>query len=500
MRLEIRVGAAGRVAGRMAGLVAALVAGPLAAALPAPARAGEAAALRWSAPVTVSRPGGFVQLPLPPAVYAHSRQPGLADLRLVDAEGRLVPFALLGPRAEQQRITEERREVALYLLPKVAAGEALPPNLELRIDGGRLQVRTTGGELPRPTGGAPAGWLFDLGERTPDMPAPRSLRLRWSGPAEFNAGYALDASDDLRQWRPAGGGQLMSLTASPAAPAAAGGALTQPLVMLPAEPARYIRLRWADPPIAPALTGGEAVVERRGGIPLDPPTTLRLPASPEPPARASDPSARRALHVDLGGVLPVLQVDLALPPGTQVIPLRVQQRQRADEPWHELTAGVVYRIERPGSSDGASSVSPPLKLHTETRYLRLVPDERAPALDAARTMLIAQVQLASLVFPAQGTPPYRLQAGAVNMPTPGMRTPAPTPGALPIETLVPQLEQERARFGRAEIGTFAEVPEVVQQAEQQAQRAKLRPMLLWGVLLAGVAALGLMVWRLAKKS
>jgi hypothetical protein len=40
----------------------------------------------------------------------------------------------------------------------------------------------------------------------------------------------------------------------------------------------------------------------------------------------------------------------------------------------------------------------------------------------------------------------------------------------------------------------------VAQAEAQAQRiAALRPWLLWSVLLAGVAALGWMVWRLARE-
>ncbi|NRF66164.1 DUF3999 family protein [Aquincola sp. S2] len=469
-------------------------------ALAVAARAEEPG-LRYSAPVTVSRPGAFVQLPLPPAVYAHSRGGSLVDLRVIDAEGARVPFALLAPRAEQSTATEEQRPVALYLLPKVAAGEALPPTLDLRIEDGRLQVRSRGGELPRPTGGAPAGWLFDLGERTPDAALPRNLRLRWSGPAEFNVAYALDASDDLRQWRPAGGGQLMALTASPAA-SSPGASLTQPLVPLPAEAARYVRLRWADPPVAPAITGADALIEQRSSVALDPPTLLRLAPSPEPPARASDPASRRALHVDLGGVLPVQQVDLALPPGTQVIPLRVQQRQRADEPWQALAGGVVYRIERPGSTDGASSVSPPLKLHTQARYLRLVPDERAPALDAARTTVLVQVQLASLVFPSQGTPPYRLLAGTVETPpaATGKRPPpSPTPEALPIGTLVPQLEQERARFGRAEVGTFIEVPEAVQRAEAQQVRERWRPRLLWAVLLAGVAALGFMVWRLAKR-
>jgi hypothetical protein len=44
---------------------------------------------------------------------------------------------------------------------------------------------------------------------------PQSLRLEWSGPAEFTAGYRVEHSADLRAWRPGGAGQLMALTSAP---------------------------------------------------------------------------------------------------------------------------------------------------------------------------------------------------------------------------------------------------------------------------------------------
>jgi hypothetical protein len=151
---------------------------------------------------------------------------------------------------------------------------------------------------------------------------------------------------------------------------------------------------------------------------------------------------------------------------------------------------VAYRIERP-AAQGGTSLSPPLPLNVSTRYLRLVPDERAPAIDSERTSAVARVQLASVVFAAQGTPPYRLQVGA----------PPKAPlkdGALPLATLVPQLDAERARFGRAELGAFTEVAKVAQQVARDEQLAAWRPKLLWAVLLAGVAGIGFMVWRLAR--
>jgi hypothetical protein len=200
--------------------------------------------------------------------------------------------------------------------------------------------------------------------------------------------------------------------------------------------------------------------------------------------------AARSLHLDLGAVLEVRDIDLLLPAGTQVLPFRLQRRNAASERWTDATAAVAYRLDRPEAA-GGPAVSPPLPLNLRARYLRLVPDERAPAIDAARTTAVVRVQLASLVFAAQGAPPYRLQVGA--------RPRAPlADGALPLATLVPQLEAERARFGRGELGGFTEQADVARQVARDEQLAAWRPRLLWAVLLAGVVGLGFMVWRLSR--
>lgn len=443
--------------------------------------ADEVPALRYSAPVTVTQAAPFIQLPLPVSVYAHSQQPGLADLRLVDAADQRVPFALLSPREDAVRAREQARPAALYPLPPGPVGTTLPPSIELVVQGERITLRQrpgAAGASARPS----AGWVFDLGERTPDQLPPQRLRLRWSGPAEFSVAYGIETSDDLRRWRRGGSGQLMAL-ASPT------GALTQPWVMLDGAPGRFVRLVWADAARAPQLTGVDAVTEHAEAVPRDAPTELRLTATVPAPDPA-DPGAARALQLDLGGVLPLRQLDLGLPAGTQVVPLRVQQRQRDNEPWRELTQGVIYRIER----DWVVSRSPPLALDTRARYLRLLPDERAPAIDAARTPVVLQLALARVVFAAQGRPPYRLLVGATST----VGKPAATPGALPIETLVPQLDKERERFGRADLGPFTERADVAQQVAREQALAAWRPRLLWAVLLLGVLGLGWMVWRLAR--
>jgi hypothetical protein len=113
---------------------------------------------------------------------------------------------------------------------------------------------------------------------------------------------------------------------------------------------------------------------------------------------------------------------------------------------------------------------------------------------------VVQAELASLVFAAQGRAPFRLLAGAAEAAPGGRQTALPDglDGALPIGTLLPSLEDERPRFGLATLGVWSESEAVAREARSQQRLAAMRPWLLWAVLLAGVAGLAFMVWRLTR--
>jgi hypothetical protein len=452
----------------------------------APACASSATAeptpYRYAATIEIARPAPFIELALPPAVYARALQDELRDLRVVDARGERVPFALVTPTAAPTA-SERVREATLYPLPPRPAGATTWPSpVEVTVEGDRISVRRAG--QPAPASAAAAreapGWLIDLGEPSPGDPAARRLQLRWSGPAEFSAAYAIETSADLRSWRAASGGQLMALQSS-------AGALTQPVVPLPDGAGRFVRLTWLEPVAAPALVGATAFVPARGLLAADAGSELvftPLSTSTAEPGTASEP--RGALSFDLGGDLPLVDIDLRFTSGMRVAPVRVQGRQRAGDRWQDFGSGVFYRIER----DGAVAESPAVAMTSHARFLRIVPDERAAALDAGQTRLVVRARLASLVFASSGEAPFRLLAGSADA----------AAGALPLTTLVPLLEDERRRFGRATLGPFGEAPEVALAAERAARNARLRPWLLWGVLVAGVLGLGVLVWRLARSS
>ncbi|HSC65630.1 MAG TPA: DUF3999 family protein [Caldimonas sp.] len=440
----------------------------------------EPAPYRYQAPISVDSPAPFVQLALPIAAYGHVEQDDLSDLRIVDAKGERVPFAVLPPLAAVQ-LSEQVREASLYPLPaRPTAAGVWPAPVDVVVEGDRISVRRRGGPAttvaaaPAPSG----GWLIDTGERRRGDPPPKSLTLRWSAPAEFSVGYRIETSDDLRQWRPAGSGQVMALQS-------ASGTLAQPVVGLTESAGRFVRLVWAEPGAAPALTGASVLVAERQRVAVDSTRELTVAASAEPVrGGAPDAAATRALHFDLGGVLPLVDIDLRFDSGTHVAPVRVQGRARADQAWRDVAGGVFYRVER----DGDVGTSPALAVPVAIRYLRLVPDERAASFDGVAARLVVHASLASLVFAAQGEPPFRLLAGSRDAPA----------GALPVSAVVPQLDSERARLGRATLGNFAVDEAAARAAEQASRQARLRPWLLWSVLLVGVVGLGALVWRLAR--
>ena len=438
---------------------------------------------RFNAAITVQQPAVFVQLPLPVNAYGHSLQSGLQDLRIIDARGERVPFAVLTPPTGYPQTTEQQRDATLYPLPaKPSVGGVWPSPVEIIVEDERIRVKrinnTTMSTSTTHSIGRSAGWLFDLGERAPQDPPPQSLRLLWSGPTEFNASFDYEMSDNLRTWRSGGSGQLMAL-------ASASGPLTQPNIMLPANAGRFMRLVWVGADTAPTLIGAKVISAQQRSVALDTPKDLQISPSPEPQGKMPlDHISKRALHFDLEGALPIVQINLQLAPGTHVAPVRLQGRTRVEEPWRDLAHSVFYRLER----GTAVSISPPVPLQTTVRYIRVIPDERAALLDAIHTRLVVQAQLANLIFAMQGQAPYTLLAGSVNAAS----------SALPATTLIPELENERARFGHATLGEWHAVPAVVRQAEVEKRQAELRPWVLWGVLLAGVSGLGFMVWRLAR--
>ncbi len=231
----------------------------------APALAGGAAvqdipaAYAWALPVTVADDNGVHAMRMPAAVYLHAQSAGLADIRLFDRRGLPVPYALRQPPTDTYT---DARALPLRIFP-LYRQDGAPTSatvqgdfkLELRTDSdGRLLSVTSGGPStsaqPVSRGAALETLILDLGVAARATP-PTVTALRFTPPAGkpgYTAQVWLEASDDMRTWRPLGAADLQWLSATDGAVLACD--------VLAFEPAqfRYARLTWRGG--TPALFAG----------------------------------------------------------------------------------------------------------------------------------------------------------------------------------------------------------------------------------------------------
>ena len=113
---------------RLALVAALMIAGPAAAA-----GGDDPQSYAVRVPVTPVANAALQRVSLPARVLIAARDPDLADVRMFDAAGHAVPIArVTAPEPEQ------RRSVALPVLPILGAAEALAvPGVSLRVEDGR---------------------------------------------------------------------------------------------------------------------------------------------------------------------------------------------------------------------------------------------------------------------------------------------------------------------------------------------------------------------------
>ena len=400
-------------------------------------------------------PGAPLQRLEPPAeALAALRSPMRADLRLFDAEGTALPMAALAPSGGRA----ELRDVSLEAFPILGTTGAL------KADGAVLSIEDRdGGRVVRVTrtragadGTATLGTLFDT--RGIDDPA-HSLRLDAGFPVQQPVNFQVDTSRDLKDWTP-----LASKILYRAADRAdALGPEAIPLDKADLR-GRYVRVTWSSPSrlLAPVVVRGATLVTAR-------PLEGARPRIATSPVRRVDAHDLR-LSLPHGSDLAALRI---LPKaGEMIVPLRVFGRNAPDQDWAPLGAGTLRQ-------DGATIE---LSGGVYAQY-RIEADRRTPGFlaEPAVELVFTPAQLVALF---NGKPPYSLAAGTV----------AAEDRYLAIDELMPGWRPgAEARLPVAKIAATPGAVVTLAAADSGFDRRKA---LLWGLLVAGVLALGLMVWRL----
>lgn len=438
-----------------------------------------------AAPVVLTSNEGLQRLPLPLPVLLASRSPGYADVRLTSPGGQPLPMAWAQAPATQAP-SERTVGVPRFVWPEPAvdgtAGSTVQGDqTRIRVDarGAVVEVRSATQGVKKSAANAGASrWLLDLSQGRQPQERLDRLMLDWPvRPDGLSTQVQVETSDDAAQWQSATTAALLEL------PGADRAAVSLRDIVWPTTAAaapRYLRLTF-DAPIT--LQG----------------TQVRWIQSPRQAPLASEvftfmrevtPSGADAPTwvLDLGGRLPLAQIELLGNAPNTVSALRLERRDDPKQAWQPVASFVAWRLQRQGTEQRSAAVALPVG---SARYWRLVGDGRTSP--PGGQTLSARLAWAApqLVFASAGAQGIELQVGFDQA--------AST--ALPLSTLIPGYEAgAEHRLQAASVGPLVARPvnqPTLTERLTSASPAEKKKWLLWAVLCMAVVGLGMLAMRLS---
>ncbi|MBC7438022.1 MAG: DUF3999 family protein, partial [Bdellovibrionales bacterium] len=326
--------------------------------VPGTASAQAPAEFAWRATLEVPPQASLVRAALPAEALLRLRSAQAADVRVFDAKGQPVPFALTAP-VDQPR---PARQATAFLnaLPLFSARSGLrvpASGVQLRVDQGGQQrsvwVQMDGAtsSFTAAAGATPLqSALFDARGLEQSITA---VVIKARLPANAPVGMTLSSSTDLAQWTPVPlRGRLYRFEGNDA-PANGTLELDTPLVLK----GHYLRLDWQG-------QDGVEVESLQGLIAPAQAQLSRLTAALPEPRR----DGAQAIEWELATALPLSALTLATSRANTLVPVRVMGRNQASEPWRQLTQGVVFRLGSGAEESANSTLTMP---RVAARWLRV---------------------------------------------------------------------------------------------------------------------------------
>lgn len=437
----------------------------------------------YGVPLEADGKEALYEVVLPASAYRGVVRADLADVRVFNGAGEVVPHAW---RPRRTAGTEAAKPVALTLFPLKAEEGASVDALSIRVrrgPGGRSSVDVTSTSAGARKGAQKRtiGYLVDL---TALDRALRAIEFEWQPvPDGFAGKIRVDASDDLGSWRTlVAGAPLVNLEM-------AGQRLQQKRVELPQHKVKYLRLSWVPQGAGAALPE----LASASGEPVERTVEAAREWAQAEPAKGEKPGE---YAFDLRGRHPVDRMRLHLPEPNTVVQVEWLARDKADQPWRPVARGVAYRLRR----DGGEITSPELSVGVTTdRYWLLRVDQRGGGVGSGMPKLDAGWVPHTLVFAARGGPPFQLAYGNRDAKAAGYA----------IETLIPGYRDASGpRIRAAKAGAQQVISVSGAKALEQQElggEARLKEVIdwkrwsLWGALVFGVLILGAMAWRLMRQ-
>lgn len=407
-------------------------------------------------------------LELPVGVYRELVDPALGDLEAFNAAGEPVPMAMVAPPPLPTHEVTRFVAVEFFALPRPGAAPA-DETLHLSIE------RDATGRLRRldaqtgPTASAPAQMLLlDAGERHDPIVA---LRLDWDAANAPWLRLKVEGSDDLQSWQTLDG-EISLYQIDQAA-----NRFERRRAELPGWQPRYLLLSATDPAAPLPEVRSIELGLRDAAQPVEAPWQWQT--------LEADAAADSGYEFSAPGPLPIQRVAVELGSQNSTAQVAVYSRANSRAGWQLRAQFTAFRLSDRGREASSEAVSIGL---SRDRHWRI---EATPALDRPPNLRVGY-RPDRIVLLARGTAPYTLAVGSAQ----ARRVDAP---------LASLVEQLRGQFGADWQPAVATLGEPQALAGAQAREPGWRPqqtksLLLWGVLIAGVAVIAAMVWRLLREA
>lgn len=422
------------------------------------AAAASAAALApqdfaYGMPVIAGELATAYRLTLPPDVYRASVDADLGDLRVFNARGETVPYAIV--RHGEPSAAAAAQSLPLFALRGDARAAANGLKLTLDSGDGTVQLQTPS----RVSGPGPVvEYILDARRMEPAI---ASLQLIWpDASADFSGRLRVEVSDDFANWR--------SVVTAPVANLhAAGQSLLEDRIEVGAAKAKFWRLSWIGTPPAFELTEVKATGTQ--GAPNSHSSTVFVNGTP-----AKD--SEGTYLFDLGARLPVERVNLVLPEVNAVYAVQFSARPSEKDAWMPVIRAGVYRLSSADGEQRNGDVA--VGLRRERYWQARILGEGA---HFKSLRLEVKWNPADLEFVAQGPPPYQLAYGS-----------AEVHAAETNLTILPAA----ATIASATLGARSALGGEARLADARATTQRL---VLWSVLTIAVVLLGTMAARLSRE-
>lgn len=415
----------------------------------------------FAVPIEGTGGDAFYRLVIPQPVYEAAAFADLRDLRVFNGSGEAVPFAFRSVELRSQK----SEPVALPIFPLRGPRNARAEDMDLSVgrSGDKLSVRLhTRGDA----GGKKVllGYLIDASAlKTPLA----GLVVRWGAAGvDRLTSVRLEAGSDLKNWT------TLTNDAPLGGVSHAGQRLERDSIEFRGRQEKYLRLTWLDADKAIELDSVRGLAPEQWEQPE------RMWKEVTGKADADKPGD---FLFDLGGRFPVDRLEFRLPQGNTVVSVQVLSRNDAKDKWTPLSSTVAYRLKQ----DGRELTSPALALggHPD-RYWLLSVNMKGGGIGKGDLGIRAGWIPRELIFTARGEAPFRLAYG-------NARAEA---SSLFEEAMVPGLRSDHPpKILLATTGA----PQKLAGASAMTAPVNVKKWALWAALLAGVAILAWMAWRLS---